>query len=84
MCVYVCVCVCVYVCICMCTGSGPYKQWEKQPLCTDVGEAASSSVEDEEESKQHSASRTVQLRRLLLINCTLFAVILIGGTAVVS
>ncbi|BDA50100.1 hypothetical protein COCOBI_15-2280 [Coccomyxa sp. Obi] len=63
--------------------SGPYKQWEKQPLRAEDGEAASvSSHGDEDPERASSLGRMVSRRYshiLIWANCSFIALIILGG-----
>ena len=68
-------------------GAGPYKIWEKQPLCDEHGEASSSGAEEDPYTdKEHSASSVVKkktLRYLIWFNAALFIFVVVGGTLLV-
>ena len=72
----------------MSAGTGPYKTWEREPLCDDSGDASSSSANDfEDAEKEHGLSRMVSkktLSYLIWVNCTVFVVVVIGGTCLVK
>ncbi|CAL5222154.1 g4479 [Coccomyxa viridis] len=65
-------------------GAGPYKSWEKQPLCDELGGASSSSAdEDYYNDKEHSGGSIVSgktLQYLVWFNAALFLLVVIGGT----
>ena len=68
-------------------GAGPYKQWEKQPLFDDNGEASSTSANEEEDlRKEHGSDRIVSKRTmqyLIWFNCALFLLVVGGFTILV-
>lgn len=73
---------------CGCTaGAGPYKTWEKQPLCDEHGGASSSSADDDHYSDKERntgsmiSSKTLQY--LVWFNAALFILVVIGGTLLV-
>ena len=69
-------------------GAGPYKTWEKQPLCDEHGGASSSSAdEDYYNDKEQSGGSIVSrktLQYLVWFNAALFLLVVIGGTLMVS
>ena len=69
------------------TGSGPYRKWEKQPLCDELGEASSSSHEDDYIDKGHFDGPIISkktMQYLIWFNAALFILVVLGGTMMVS
>ena len=69
------------------TGSGPYRKWEKQPLCDELGEASSSSHEDDYIDKGHCDGPIISkktMQYLIWFNAALFILVVLGGTLMVS
>ena len=70
-----------------CTGSGPYKQWEKQPLRADDGEAASVSGDCDEDSERAASFGRMVSRRcshiIIWANCSFIALVILGGIILV-
>ncbi|CAL8465392.1 g4928 [Coccomyxa elongata] len=64
-------------------GSGPYKQWEKEPLRADDGEAASVSSNGDEDPERAPSLGPVVSRRyphiLLWANCSFITIVILGG-----
>lgn len=68
------------------TGSGPYRKWEKQPLCDELGEASSSSHEDDYIDKGHCDGPIISkktMQYLIWFNAALFILVVLGGTLMV-
>ena len=68
------------------TGSGPYRKWEKQPLCDELGEASSSSHEDDYIEKGHCDGPIISkktMQYLIFFNAALFILVVLGGTLMV-
>ena len=73
--------------MCATVGTGPYRKWEKQPLCDELGEASSSSHEDDYTPKGHCDGPIVSkktLQYLIWFNAALFILVVLGGTIMVS
>ena len=73
--------------MCATAGTGPYRKWERQPLCDELGEASSSSQEDDYTEKGHCDGPIVSkktLRYLIWFNAALFILVVLGGTMMVS
>ena len=73
--------------MCATAGTGPYRKWEKQPLCDELGEASSSSREDDYTPKGHCDGPIVSkktLQYLIWFNAALFILVVLGGTMMVS
>ena len=68
-------------------GAGPYKTWEKQPLCDEHGEASSSGANEEDHNdKEHTSGSRISsktLHFLVWFNAALFTLVVIGGTLMV-
>ena len=68
-------------------GAGPYKTWEKQPLCDEQGEASTSSGNEyyhqDKEHRRHSVVDKRTLRYLAWLNAAIFVLVVVGGTLLV-